>query len=249
GDRSFQPNTRATPRSSSNPPTGRLGIVHSNLHRGRRLDPLQIPQPEGWVSFIPTYTAGDASILFKSSNREVGYRSFQPTPRATPRSSSNPPTGRLGIVHSNLHRGRRLDPLQIPQPGGWGSFIPAYTAGDASTLFKSPNREVGDCSFQPTPRATPRLSSNPPTREVGDRSFQPTPRATPRPSSNPPTGRLGIVHSSLHRGRRLDPLQIPQPGGWGFREQRRRSSLVGRNERSPTSRLGDLKRVEASPAV
>src|SRR6185295_2911112 len=109
------------------------------------------------------------------------------------RCSPNPPTGRLWFVHSSLTRGRRLDPLQIPQPGGWGSFIPTYTAGDASTLFKSPNREVGDLSFQPTPRATP------------------------RPSSNPPTGRLGIVHSNLHRGRRLDPLQIPQPGGWEIR--------------------------------
>src|SRR6185369_992650 len=62
-----------------NPPTGRLGIVHSCLKRRRSQAP-------------------------KSPNRQVGDRSF--LPKEAPQPSS-----------------------QIPQPEGWGSFIPAYKKG------------------------------------------------------------------------------------------------------------------------
>src|SRR6185369_12436363 len=134
----------------------------------------------------------------KSPNRKVGDCSFLPTTEAAPGSLSNPPTGRLGIVHSCLQRGRPRFPLkspnrkvgddsfqptqrppavpsQIPQPEGWGLFIPAYNRGRSRFPLKSPNREVGDCSFLPTTEAA-----------CGS-------------LSNPPTGRLGIVHSCLQQ--------------------------------------------------
>src|SRR6185369_3734697 len=79
-----------------------------------------IPQPGGWGSFIPAY---------KISAR---------------RCSPNPPTGRLGIVHSRLQE-RRADPrrFQIPQPGGWGSFIPAYKAAVSEALSRPPTCRLG----------------------------------------------------------------------------------------------------------
>jgi hypothetical protein len=46
--------------------------------------------------------------------------------------------------------------FKIPQPGGWGSFIPAYE-GDADETPESPNRQVGDRSFQPTADRQARL--------------------------------------------------------------------------------------------
>src|SRR5690349_1434706 len=58
------------------------------------------------------------------------------------------------------------DQIQIPQPGGWGSFIPAYKRRRSITL-KSPNRKVGDRSFQPTKRSG-QDSLKSPNREVGD---------------------------------------------------------------------------------
>src|SRR6185295_14713159 len=201
GDRSFLP-TKDADATLSNPPTGRLGIVHSCLQKTpTRLS--QIPQPGGWGSFILAYKRRRRDSL-KSPNREVGDRSFLPTKDADA-TLSNPPTGRLGIVHSCLQKAPpRLS--QIPQPGGWGSFIPAYKRRRRDSL-KSPNREVGDRSFLPTKGAAATLS-------------------------NPPTGRLGIVHSCLQKTpTRLS--QIPQPGGWGSfipaYKRRRRDSLKSPN--------------------
>jgi hypothetical protein len=131
------------------------------------------------------------------------------------REGPNPPTGRLGIVHSSLQR-RRERGSRIPQPAGWGLFIPAYK-GEAIEASKSPNRQVG------------------------------------------------IVHSCLQR-RGERGSRIPQPAGWGLFipaylgrqtlawiasrlivDWKPQSVHVGRNERSPTCRLGDLRRCcEAS---
>jgi hypothetical protein len=135
------------------------------------------------------------NFLLKSPNREVGDRSFQPTRETRARLS------------------------QIPQPGDWGSFIPAYKR-DAGKTFpnpptgrlgivhsglqerrgqdfpKSPNREVGDRSFQPTRETRARLSQIP--QPGGWGLFIPAyKRDAGKTFPNPPTGRLGIVHSSL----------------------------------------------------
>src|SRR6185369_12436362 len=155
-----------------NPPTGRLGIVHSCLQQRPPPVPSQIPQPGGWGLFIPAYNEAARGSLsnpptgrlgmihsslhrgrprfpLKSPNRKVGDCSFLPTTEAARGSLSNPPTGRLGIVHSCLQQRPPAVPSQIPQPGGWGLFIPAYNRGRPRFPLKSPNREVGDCSFLP----------------------------------------------------------------------------------------------------
>src|SRR6185369_3495636 len=78
-------------------------------------------------------------MIPKSPNREVGDRSFQPT-KGAPTQFPNPPTGRLGIVHSSLQR-RRDRGSQIPQPEGWGLFIPAYKGTSAAApLITQPAR-------------------------------------------------------------------------------------------------------------
>jgi hypothetical protein len=154
--------------TSSNPPTGRLGIVHSSLQ-------------ESGSATLPNPPTGRLGIV---------HSSLQESGSAT---SSNPPTGRLGIVHSSLQRKLHRRRSRIPQPAGWGSFIPAYKKvatssnpptgrlgivhsslqesciGDAP---ESPNRQVGDRSFQPTRKwIGDDLES--PNRQVGDRSFRP----------------------------------------------------------------------------
>jgi hypothetical protein len=172
----------------------------------------------------------------KSPNREVGDRSFQPT---------REPPSRLS---------------QIPQPGGWGSFIPAYKRTAFATLsnppigrlgivhsslqenrlrdsLKSPNREVGDRSFQPTREPSSRLSQIPQPEGWG--SFIPAYKRTVFATlSNPPTGRLGIVHSSLQENRLRDSLN-PPTGRLGIvhsslQENRLRDSL-----KSPNRKVGD----------
>src|SRR6185369_13003714 len=110
----------------------------------------------------------------KSPNRQVGDCSFLPTSRCRHETLLNPPTGRLGIVHFSLQPTAAMTLFQIPQPAGWGLFIPTYITMPPRNSLKSPNRQVGDCSFQPTTHS--RHDSLP----------------------NPPTGRLGIVHSYLH---------------------------------------------------
>src|SRR6185369_14354977 len=90
---------------------------------------------------------------------------------------------------------------RIPQPGGWGSFIPAYN-GQAARLPNPPTGRLGivHSSLQRTSREAPES----PNREVGDRSFQPTTdKASEAPES--PNRRLGIVHSSLQRTSREAP--------------------------------------------
>ena len=60
-----------------------------------------ILQPASCASFISADMTRQRELL-KSPNRQVGDRSLQPTKET------------------------RARPSQIPQPGGWGSFIPAY---------------------------------------------------------------------------------------------------------------------------
>jgi hypothetical protein len=130
-----------------NPPTGRLGIVHFYLLRD----------------------AGYGAL--KSPNRQVGDRSFQPTERC-------------GLWRS-----------QIPQPAGWGLFISAYREMRAMALSNPPTGRLGIVHFSLLRDAGCGVPESP-NRQVGDRSFQPTERCgiwLP----NPPTGRLGIVHFCL----------------------------------------------------
>jgi hypothetical protein len=51
------------------------------------------------------------------------------------------PTGRLGILPSSLFE-RRAAIFQIPQPEGWGYFIPAYGAGTQRGVANGPSRFV-----------------------------------------------------------------------------------------------------------
>jgi hypothetical protein len=146
GDRSFQPTSRAV-ATSSNPPTGRLVIVHSNLHRepsrlpripqpagrsfqpthSRSIDVPEIPQPAGWGSFIPAYTQPQRRP--SRIPQPAGWGSFIPAYIGS-RRFLNPPTGSLGIVHSNLHR--KPPPSRIPRAGRPGivhSGLYAATTG------------------------------------------------------------------------------------------------------------------------
>src|SRR6185369_6937321 len=96
-------------------------------------DTFQRPQPArlGYLktwSVVTFFVGSRLRSSLKSPNREVGDRSFQPTKDRCLHRVSNPPTGRLGIVHSSLQR-------SLPSP-----------------CLKSPNREVGDRSFQPMSR-------------------------------------------------------------------------------------------------
>jgi hypothetical protein len=191
---SFWPTKKTRRETSSNPPTGRLGIVHYSLQRRRNARPPQIPQPAGWGLFILAYKEDAMRDLLKSPNRQVGDCSLQPTKKTRRETSSNPPTGRLGIVHSGLQRRRDARAPQIPQPAGWGLFILAYKKTRRETspnpptgrlgivhsglqedatrnLLKSPNREVRDCSFWPTKKARTRNLLKFPNRQVGDCSF------------------------------------------------------------------------------
>src|SRR5882724_4545234 len=127
---------------------------------------LTIPQPAGWGSFTPAYRATAADCLPQSPNRQVGDPSLQPTAPQQRTVSRNPPTGRLGILHSSLPRHSSGLSPEIPQPEGWGSFTPAYRqAFGASPAI--PNRQVGDLSLQPTGRHSARLPQSP-NRQVGD---------------------------------------------------------------------------------
>jgi hypothetical protein len=135
---------------------------------------------------------------------------------------------------------------QIPQPAGWGSFIPAYKAesrrlpnpptgrlgivhsslqGRVEGAPESPNRQVGDRSFLPTRQS--RGGSRIP-QPAGWGSFIPAYKTESRGLPNPPTGRLGIVHSSLRSPLTflIDSIGLagvisagmndPQPAGWGI---------------------------------
>ena len=55
------------------------------------------------------------------------------------------PAGRLGIVHSSLQT-KSARHSRIPQPGGWGSFIPAYVI---QLTFLKPNRSGLRLSREP----------------------------------------------------------------------------------------------------
>src|SRR6185503_2083444 len=123
------------------------------------------------------------------------------------------------IFHFSLQGATAI--AQIPQPAGWGSFTSAYKERLRSP--KSPNRQVGDLSLQPTrsdcDRPNPptgrlgilhfslqgasRVAPESPNRQVGDLSLQPTRSDCDRP--NPPTGRLGILHFSLQGASRVAP--------------------------------------------
>src|ERR1041384_6384980 len=98
---------RRPPPLLPNPPTGRLGIVHSCLQS----------VADRTLSNPPTGRLGSF------------YSCLQKTP---PPLLPNPPTGRLGIVHSCLQK--TPPPLLpnpppgswgTPHPAGWESFIPA----------------------------------------------------------------------------------------------------------------------------
>src|SRR6185369_17202799 len=183
----------------SNPPTGRLGIVHSSLRRRRRLK----------LSNPPT---GRLGIVHSSLRR-----------RRRPK-LSNPPTGRLGIVHSSLRR-RRRPKLPNPPTGRLGIVHSNLQRSLPSPCLKSPNREVGDRSFQPTKIAAITVSQIP--QPGGWGSFIPAykDRCHHR-VSNPPTGRLGIVHSSLQRSLPSPCLKSPnrEVGDRSFQPMSRHSA-------------------------
>jgi|SRR5882724_9954377 len=80
---------------------------------------------------------------------------------------------------------------------------------------------------------------------------------------NSPTVRLGFFHASLHAGW-LGPPEIPQPEGWGsftiayiaigsgsraIFQLQLHAQPVGRNETSPTFRLGDFGKRAGCRAV
>src|SRR6185369_11788532 len=100
-----------------------------------------------------------------SPNREVGDRSFRP-------------------ATDGLLRG-----LRIPQPGGWGSFIPAYNGRLAPGAPNPPTGRLGivhSCLQRTACSGAP----NPPTRRLGivHSCLQ---RTACSGAPNPPTGRLG----------------------------------------------------------
>src|ERR1044071_1212985 len=76
-------------------------------------------------------------------------------------------------------------PSQIPQPPGWGLFIPTYITMPTRNSLKSPNLPIGDCSFLPTSQCWPRLLPKSPNRQVGDCSFLPTSRCRHETVLNP----------------------------------------------------------------
>src|SRR6185503_643233 len=174
-------------------------IFHFSLQGATAI--AQIPQPAGWGSFTSAYKERLRSP--KSPNRQVGDLSLQPTRSDCDR--PNPPTGRLGILHFSLQGATAI--AQIPQPGVWGSFTSAYKERLRSP--KSPNREFGDLSLQPT-------------RSDCDRP-------------NPPTGRLGIFHFSLQGATAI--AQITQPAGWGSFTSAYKERL--RSPKSPNREVGD----------
>src|SRR6185503_16617104 len=195
-------------RKSPNRQVGDLSVQPT------RAESAQIPQPAGWGSFSSAYKAR-AHYPGKSPNRQVGDLSVQPTKHGHT-IQANPPTGRLGIFQFSLQSTGTLS-RQIPQPAGWGSFSSAYTRRKransptgrlgifqfslhAPKARKSPNRQVGDLSVQPT-----RAESAQIPQPAGWGSFSSA--YTRRKRANPPTGRLGIFQFSL-QARTLSSVQV-----------------------------------------
>jgi len=109
--------TNSSTLFSGNPPAGRPGIFHDNLHQQPHTFSA-IPRPEGRGSFTITYT--NSRTLF----------------------SGNPPAGRPGILHDNLHQLLHTF-FRNPRPEGRGFFTITYT--NSRTLFpKYPGRKAGD---------------------------------------------------------------------------------------------------------
>jgi hypothetical protein len=75
------------------------------------------------------------------------------------------PTGRLGILPSSLHE-RRAAILQIPQPEGWGYFIPVYNAGTQRSVANGPSRFVS-ASVNPSLQSGRLREETEPVRIVG----------------------------------------------------------------------------------
>jgi hypothetical protein len=83
----------------------------------------------------------------------------------------NPPTGRLGCFHFGLlETGRQLP--AIPQPEGWGYFIPAYNAGK-KRVANGPRRFVAANVNPSLPFGRLRKESEP-VGNVGSRERSPT---------------------------------------------------------------------------
>src|SRR5512143_1324724 len=98
--------------------------------------------------------------------------------------------------YSLILKRRRLSAIEVNLWDGDATTRPAGRATIGDTIGFSrwtPNRQVGDHSFQPKARPPKTQAVIP--QPAGWGSFIPTYIQTPGHSgSNPPTGRLGIIH-------------------------------------------------------
>jgi hypothetical protein len=105
----------------------------------------------------------------------------------------NPPSGRLGFFHASLHA-RWLDPPEIPQPEGWGSFTLAYIATGSGS------RAIFQLQLHAQPVGRNETS---PTFRLGDFGKRAGCRAVGK-SERSPTSRLGNLRNRGGRSWRLD---------------------------------------------